>query len=86
MNCKPGDLAVVVSCLKGEEACLGHICTILEMDFHPITGEVGWHFEPPTQYHGHNCTFDKHLRSIRDNPGEDESLQWAPVPGEKVTA
>ena len=27
-----------------------------------------------------------YLRPIRDTPGEDETLQWAPVPSERVTA
>ena len=28
----------------------------------------------------------KNLRPIRNQPGQDETLTWAPVPGEKVTA
>jgi len=29
---------------------------------------------------------DANLRPIRDTPGEDETLQWAPLPSEKVAA
>lgn len=29
---------------------------------------------------------DVNLRPIRDNPGEDETLQWAPVPGQTAPA
>ena len=29
---------------------------------------------------------DENLRPIRDTPGEDETLTWAPAPGERVAA
>lgn len=72
MNCEPKDLAVIVNCSPGEEWALGHVCTIIEREDHPLTGELGWYFEPALT-NGRirrNCTLDRHLRPIRD-PGPD---------------
>jgi hypothetical protein len=69
MNCKAGDLAVIVRCTSGQEYVLGHVCTVLARADQPCTGAPGWRFEPPTR-RGHTCTLDAFMRPIRD-PGED---------------
>jgi hypothetical protein len=84
MNCKPGDLAIVVSTL-GHPACgraLGAIVRVVRA-------------KPPTPYGPHwevdhpfiDGAADRCLRPIRD-PGDDaqdESFRWAPAP-KKVLA
>lgn len=69
MNCKPGDLAMVVRCSPGSEITLGHTCEIVEMEIHPITKEIGWLVDPPCA-NGHDCIVDAFLRPLRD-PGAD---------------
>ena len=80
MNCKPGDLAVIVGCHPNQKYTLGHICTIIRRSDHPQTGEPGWHFEPPVRLTDNNCTLDAYLRPLRDQPGDDETLTWAGKP------
>lgn len=86
MNCKPGDLAV---CIRASVAqhLVGKVvtCVSLSNQFEnphwftepeyrdPIDGKI-WAFK------------DACLRPIRDQPGTDETLLWAPVPKEKVKA
>ena len=41
-------------------------------------GGPAWIIEPPLSKG--NWVFDRALRPIRDNPGTDETLLWAPVP------
>ena len=93
MNCKPGDLAVIVDTqdprwLKD----IGRLVNILE----PFGDGVSW-FISPVDGRGFEmsgrvlqrmCEYDKNLRPIRD-PGDDaqdETLQWLPVPSTKETA
>ena len=92
MNCKPGDLAIVVSAFNPVN--LGRILHI-----GVFAGEVGgwrgtnrWHFDGGSPLIGVNggrsyTVKDICIRPIRDNPGQDESLQWLDVPSKsKVTA
>lgn len=85
LNCKPGDLAVIVGGLYPE--FFGHIVTITEAcSVHANS----WETDPqkffarcrqPMSFH------DRTLRPIRDNPGQDETLTWLDVPStDKVTA
>lgn len=71
MNCVKGDLAVIISSLRGDQ--VGKLVVV--KDFILLkSGSPGW----ITQ-----CNvfcFDKNLRPIRDQPGEDETLTWASVP------
>ena len=86
LNCKPGDLAIVVS-----GAAVGAIVRCVERFDGPWfdgSFEAGWMIDRvlPTLVFGSNCfRVDRALRPIRDNDGEDETLQWLEVP-RKVAA
>lgn len=80
MNCKPGDLAVNVG---GLPHCRGRIYVVLRpYDGHVFRRENAWWCDWRGQ-EVHVC--DEHLRPIRDQDGEDETLSWAGKP-EQVTA
>lgn len=90
MNCKPGDLAVIVRPSNPQN--IGKIVRVIECKLTSwIDGSTGygWSFEGPVMFGitGVKATRinDDILRPIRDQPGQDESLTWAPKP-EKVTA
>jgi len=77
MNCRPGDLAVVVKTRPGGEAYLGRICRVLTLaERSPDLWRVEYRGE------GDWYALDENLRPIRD-PGDDatdETLDWLPVP------
>jgi hypothetical protein len=88
MNCKPGDLAVIVKSSAGNE---GKILRVLRLAvgvrvFLPnfqISNSPVW--ETDTMLVGcfggvGNTIEDELLRPIRDNDGEDETLTWAGKP------
>ncbi len=92
MNCKPGDLAIVVSAFNPVN--LGRILHISS-----FAGEVSgwggtdrWHFDGAAPLIGvkGSCSYtvkDSCIRPIRDNPDQDETLTWLDVPStDKVTA
>jgi hypothetical protein len=86
MNCKPGDLAILVRARrKSLQPLVGQIHRCHEVT-HPPGCEPHWRFDPPLRLpSGEKVAWgDSSLRPIRDQPGEDETLQWAPVPGQKV--
>ncbi len=60
MNCKPGDLAIII---RGR---------------HPGS-KTGLHLGPSGLSAVHGVP-DAWMRPIRDQPGADETLEWAPVP------
>jgi hypothetical protein len=85
MNCKPGDLAVIVRTCRGLERNRGMLLEVLEplgyrswkcrllshgVDEHGYAGRPGDLSSEP----------DSHLRPIRDQPGEDEMLRIAGYP------
>lgn len=87
MNCKEGDLAVVVRSSTGKS--LGKIVTCVKLAripglyeadgylSHGAVWETDWYH--PTVTGGiNNFVMDADLRPLRDNPGDDESLTWAP--------
>lgn len=92
MNCKPNEIARIVNSNTGNnnrlvmtrEFVQNHVhgqgweCEALQTIINPHGGTV-----PPGTI---VFSADAHLRPIRDQPGEDETLQWAPVPGVPVTA
>jgi hypothetical protein len=94
MNCKPGDLAVVVRSMAGNE---GKIVRCVELvgdhKFNEPNGVVvtfsnTWRIDPPLI--GWRGLQSKHapdevLRPIRDNNGEDEMLTWAGKPSDIKT-
>ena len=97
MNCKKGDLVVQVKSMAGNEGkiftCL-RLATQRELKTARFRLDLGpiWVIDRPINVKRADVlgvtylVFDLWLRPIRDTPGGDESLQWAPVPGEKVTA
>ena len=91
MNCKPGDMAIVVSSRMGNE---GKVVTCLklrpysnlllgpvwETDNHSI---LSWTLSGG--YEKLNTIPDCLIRPLRDSDGTDETLSWIDVPSE-VTA
>lgn len=95
MNCKPGDLAIViwaraaatipvgsiVRCVRfyagmalvQSESKRKHVETWI-VEHRGQVSEDGWLWNVP----------DAHLRPIRDIDGEDEALQWAPLPVKEI--
>ena len=77
MNCKQGDLVVVVG---GYAPFLGMILTVTKLC---VVHPAHWDTEPPVP-----CPFmhrpvsfaDSSLRPIRDQSGDDETLTWAGLP------
>ena len=84
MNCKPGDLAIVVKA-DGYSQFLGRILVVVE----PCQWEKNhWRTEPVLTDPVDDVSLvwhDSELRPIRDQPGEDEMIRIAGKPG-KVDA
>ena len=84
MNCKPGDLALVINQSSAHPNRDKIVQITKRSDLFPDS----WVTNPVLrcylgmEIHWKDCS----LRPIRDTPSEDETLQWAPVPGERVTA
>jgi hypothetical protein len=91
MNCKPGDLAVVIAA-RHTPQLIGALVRVLRLAtpgetisrcffgqswVQVCTGESSWLVEKDDQQWFHR---DCALRPIRDQPGQDETLTWAPVP------
>lgn len=96
MNCKPGDLAVVVKATFTPEI-LGHIVVVVGDWNGPAVDRPNdghcWEVKYPdgrpilTTFLGGGRDFfqtrpflDSSLRPLRDNDGEDETLTWAGKP------
>lgn len=96
MNCKPGDLAVIVGSLPAGRFLIGRFVEVIERAPDTQQGPA-WLVRlqneivnPLTNERGiEGVAADCWLRPIRD-PGDDaqdETLQWLPVPGkERETA
>jgi hypothetical protein len=77
MTFKAGDIAIVVGAHK-ETQHIGKIVTLREKFFSFFHQCDGWRVDIDVgAYAG---IAEKHLRPIRDQPGEGETLTWAPVP------
>jgi hypothetical protein len=94
MNCKPGDLAMVVRSVANNNGKIVR-CVRIEGEYSffgpaPTFTSIAWFVEPAIPAHDGtltHCVPDAKLRPIRD-PGDDaqdESFRWAPAP-EKVLA
>lgn len=92
MNCKPGDLAVIVKTIDGFEWALGRIvrCIRRAPPSFSVSGEYihdAWYIEEMPGPGGiYDRVSDHHLRPIRD-PGDDavdEMLR--PLPADLVPA
>jgi hypothetical protein len=84
MNCKPGDLAVVVKSHAGNEGKIVRCVEYTGLNFWPFIGvDHSWRIDSSLRsYAGTygNDIADSQLRPIRDNDGEDETLTWAGKP------
>ena len=83
LNCRPGDLAVIVGGIPTKN--IGVIVTVvsfnqMKADFYRC------HVWDVDGSAGVASVSDDCLRPIRDQPGADETLQWASVPREGVPA
>lgn len=83
LNCKPGDLAMVVRVTNREnEWMLGHIVRCAQ--FEALRGRSGWILEDGLTHSGTVFEWfwvaDDCLRPIRDQDGEDEMLRIAGLP------
>ena len=80
MECKVGDLAVIVRADNDPE-CLGRIVRVVALRF--AMGEPAWQVDPPHFWRGHEgqqievMWDDRDLRPLRDGDGEDEMLTRA---------
>lgn len=98
MNCKPGEYAFIVGVPYGVGPdVIGKIVRVVMIDHNGLwrleTGLLinclvhgktrdGNQVQPgPFLCEGFP---DEHLQPIRDNDGEDETLQWAPVPMKEI--
>ena len=82
MNCKQGDLAVIVKApLPDEQHCIGKVIKCAELI--KVNGFPCW--IPETKLHGFRSVADYCLKPLRDSDGQDETLNWKDVPSE-VTA
>lgn len=72
LNCRPGDLAVHINATQVKN--IGKIVEIVRYAG-ALRGKALWVVNGLPGF-----SFDEDLRPIRDQPGEDETLTWAPVP------
>lgn len=88
MNCRPGDLAVIVRSKYTPQA-VGRIVTCVRLKPCPRTGAPAWIIDPPVRGSYEDpagCPrsggwfYDECLSPIRDNDGEDETLRIAGKP------
>ena len=89
MNCKPGDLAVIVRSERAPEH-IGKIVTCVRP--HIFLGVECWEITPTLKNSTGGTAYwavpDRQLRPIRD-PGDDaqdETLEWLPVPRQDEVA
>jgi len=95
MNCKPGDLAVFVRSMAGNE---GKIVRCIRLATEDELSRTGFNQKDGPVWvvdQAMNCTSpgvrlplgkDRNLRPIRPQPDDavDETLLWLPVPSEKT--
>jgi hypothetical protein len=86
MNCKPGDLAVLVRSMSGNEGRIVRCVRYLGVIPYVVGPDAAsWEIDPPIpslQGGTTDTAPDDWLRPIRDNDGDDETLQWAGKPEE----
>ena len=80
MNCVKGDLAVIVNTIPRFSRFIGRLVTVVELNnFRPDYFGLQW--DTDLKENGSTVVVaDRHLRPIRDNPGQDETLTWRDVP------
>jgi len=74
MNCKPGDMAIIVSAKPKDEKYIGRIVKVTTPFC--IDSEWYWEYENEELHKaGFTGIWDGHLRPIRDSDKEDEMLR-----------
>jgi hypothetical protein len=81
MNCRQGDLAIVVNCPE-DRRNIGAIRVCVAMDRNPFFGTVGWRLDRPLPS-GHDAIADIDLRPLRPSDDEDETLRIAGWPQQR---
>ena len=81
MNCKPGDLAIIVDGGSYPEV-IGKIIKCESLDEPSMLHGPMWFTDGSIFSRKGKITAiaDKCLKPLRDNPGQDETLNWLPVP------
>ena len=84
LNCKTSDLAIYVGKISPKDVG-AIVCCVKFLGDQPIHGGgfgPMWEVYPPLRHSPaiSHWIVDSVLRPLRDNPGQDETLQWAPVP------
>ena len=84
MNCQKGDIAIIIDSDFGLEGkiltCKKYLGILPQIDKHGNTTDTAY-WETDYDFGGGDKSIaDEQLRPIRDQPGEDETLTWAPVP------
>lgn len=81
MNCKQGDLAIIVRTSYQTYSALGRIVKCMKLD---VTKElIAWRIEHPIHLPNGRIVElceDIALRPIRPSEGQDETLTWLDVP------
>ena len=91
MNCKPGDLAIIVRSRYGNAGKVVKVVSLLHgrglRNHDGFEPGYAWHIEPKLPTWGGDWTdqaLDHNLRPIRDNDKEDETLTWAGKPAKEI--
>lgn len=83
MNCKPGDLAILVGGVRPD--CIGKLVHVLCWERKGRGWEVKLLFKRPMlRGKKYFWAADSSLRPIRDNDGEDETITWAGKPQQVI--
>jgi len=95
MNCKQGDLVRYVGSNPYNRPNVYGWIGLIVCSIADRNGDKCWVVNPPlpggivknsdSSWSDGTWLFDSSCKPIRDNPGQDETLQWAPVP-KKETA
>jgi len=93
MNCKQGDLALIVQSSYGHEGKIVR-CVELYVGYSTYRGKrshspleaIVWLIDTPLQKGDkvNNLANDCCLRPIRDQDGQDETLTWLDVPSKEI--
>lgn len=87
MNCKPGDLAVVVRAeIPQDMVLVGRVTRVTSS--YQYQGEWVWKYKGRRLYDSDGSEIlglaDRHLRPLRDSDDPDETLTWAGKPADVV--
>lgn len=91
MNCKEGDLAIVTRSINGNAGIIVRCIALHPAGCFTYEKSLGpmWEVDRELTFVSwagsvklENFAPDACLRPIRDQPGEDQSIQWAGLPGE----